>query len=455
MRAYCNTSLLTTNNQITLNQQSDADRQGRFWRLALVNVISNLMVPLASLVDVAFLGHLTEIRHLAGVAIATVLFNYIYWTFGFLRMGTTGLTAQARGRGDDDVVILTLLRNSAIALAVGIIILLLQQPLREIGFTLLQAEPEVLEAGRAYFNALIWGAPFTLLNFVLLGWFLGQERGKQVLLISFVSKGVNIVLDYLFIVRLGQSSAGAGAATAISQVATLVVGLLLVYREFQSRGKQRSLGLIDRLWELSALKKIFILNQDILIRTLALVSTFAVFTNLSAVMGTEVLAGNTLLLQVVTLAAYFIDGIAFATESIAGNLQGQGAKAQLLPLLKLAGSASLIAGLSFAAVFSLFPQALFGLLTSHADVIAQINNYLWWLFPILGFGSIAYMLDGYFLGLTAGRILRQSTLIAAIVGFAPVAIAAWYWQMNHLLWLALALFMATRSITLGLKINSY
>ena len=439
-----------------MNHQSDAYHQARFWRLAIVNVISNLMVPLASLVDVAFLGHLTEIRHLAGVAIATVLFNYIYWTFGFLRMGTTGLTAQARGRGDDDVVMLTLLRNSAIALSIGIIILLLQQPLREIGFTLLQAEPEVLEAGRAYYNALIWGAPATLLNFVLLGWFLGREQGKQVLLISFVSKGVNILLDYLFIVRLGQSSAGAGAATAISQVVTLIVGLLLVYRELQSTKKRRSLKqLIDRLWELSALKKIFSLNQDILIRTLALVSTFAVFTNLSAVMGTKVLAGNTLLLQVVTLAAYFIDGIAFATESIAGNLQGQGAKNQLLPLLKLAGSVSLIAGLIFAAVFNLFPQTLFGLLTSHRDVIAQISNYLWWLLPILGFGSIAYMLDGYFLGLTAGKILRQSTLLAAIGGFAPMAIAAWYWQMNHLLWLALALFMATRTITLSFKINSH
>ncbi|MEL6929196.1 MAG: guanitoxin biosynthesis MATE family efflux transporter GntT [Cyanobacteria bacterium J06600_6] len=411
------------------------------------------MVPLASLVDVAFLGHLTEIRYLAGVAIATVLFNYIYWTFGFLRMGTTGLTAQARGRGDDHVVILTLLRNGAIALAIGIIILLLQQPLREIGFALLQADPEVLEAGRAYYNALIWGAPATLLNFVLLGWFLGREQGKQVLLLSLVSKVVNIVLDYLFIVRWNQFSAGAGAATAISQVVTLAVGLFLVVRELQPT-KQRSLRqLLAQIWELSALRKIFVLNQDILIRTLALVSTFALFTNLSAGMGTKVLAGNTLLLQVVTLAAYFIDGIAFATESIAGNLQGQGAKAQLLPLLKLAGSVSLLAGLSFAAVFALFPQPLFGLLTNHREVIAQVNNYLWWLFPILGFGSIAYMLDGYFLGLTAGKILRQSTLIAALVGFVPMAIVAWYWQANHLLWLALSLFMAARSLTLGWKLN--
>ncbi|WP_199194118.1 guanitoxin biosynthesis MATE family efflux transporter GntT [Pleurocapsa sp. CCALA 161] len=440
-----------------MNHYSSAlDRQRRFWQLAIVNVISNLMVPMASLVDMAFLGHLTEIKHLAGVAIATVLFNYIYWTFGFLRMGTTGLTAQARGRGDREVEILTLLRNSAIALVIGIIILLLQQPLREIGFVLLQADPEVLQAGKAYYNALIWGAPATLLNFVLLGWFLGREQKQGVFLISLINNGANIILDYLFVVRWGQESGGAGAATALSQLITLIVGLILADRQLReiSRQEQRSLRqLIGQIWEISAFKAAFSLNKDILIRTLALVSTFALFTNLSAMMGTTTLAGNTLLLQVVTLAAYFIDGIAFATESMAGNLHGQGAKGQLLPLLQLAGSVSLMSGLGFAAMFSFFPLPLFGLLTSHPKVIQHIGSYLWWLFPVLGFGSIAYMLDGYFLGLTAGKILRQSTLIAALIGFAPMATAAWYWQMNHLLWLALALFMATRSITLGWKIN--
>lgn len=409
------------------------------------------MVPLASLVDVAFLGHLSEIRYLAGVAIATVLFNYLYWTFGFLRMGTTGITAQARGRGDEDAVVLVLLRHSAIALAIGIVILLLQQPIREVGFSLLQAEPEVLEAGRAYYNALIYGAPATLLNFVLLGWFLGKERRRWVLLLSAVNKGANIILDYLFIVRWQQFSAGAGAATAMSQAITLMVGIILLYYELppQFWRQYRYLG------EISALKAIFNLNKDILIRTLALVSTFAVFTNLSSAIGTEVLAANSLLLQVVTLAAYFIDGIAFATESIAGNLWGRGEKEQLIPLLKLAGGSSLIAGLGFACAFCFFPQVLFGLLTDRSQIITQIVDYVWWLLPVLSFGSIAYMLDGYFIGLTAGRILRQSTLIAALLGFMPMAIAAWYWQANNLLWLAMTLFMMTRSLTLSLKINKF
>ncbi|MEM7590688.1 MAG: MATE family efflux transporter, partial [Cyanobacteria bacterium P01_A01_bin.83] len=304
------------------NKQSSAlDHQGRFWRLALVNILSNLMVPLASLVDVAFLGHLAEIRYLAGVAIATVLFNYIYWTFGFLRMGTTGMTAQAQGKGEAETVWLILLRNSAIALVIGIVILFCQQPLREIGFKLLQAESDVLAAGKAYYNALIWGAPATLLNFVLLGWFLGQGQAKQVLLLSVTNKGANIILDYLLIVRWGQSSAGAGAATALSQLITVILGLILVVSQLKRKSGQVNMA---KIWGLSAFKAIFALNREILIRTVALVSTFALFTNLSATMGTEILAGNTLLLQVVTLAAYFIDGIAFATESIAGNLQGQG-----------------------------------------------------------------------------------------------------------------------------------
>ena len=410
------------------------------------------MVPLASLVDTAFLGHLTEISYLAGVAIATVLFNYIYWTFGFLRMGTTGLTAQARGKGSTEEVVLILLRNCAIALSIGIIILILQHPIREIGFILLQADPAVIAAGRDYYNALIYGAPATLINFVLLGWFLGREEVSKVLLLSSVSKGVNIIGDYLFIVRWGQSSGGAGAATAISQYVTLFIGLILILRELPGNTLQ---SYWQKIFNLSAFKATFSLNRDILIRTLALVSTFALFTNLSATMGTDTLAANTLLLQVITLSAYFIDGIAFATESMAGNIHGRGNKDRLIPLLRLAGSSSLVAGLGFATVFYLLPQRLFGLLTNHTEIIAGVINYVWWLFPILGFGSIAYMLDGYFLGLTAGKILRQSTLIAAGLGFAPIAIAAWYWQTNGLLWLALTLFMATRSITLGLKIGRF
>ncbi len=421
----------------------------RFFRLASVNILSNLMVPLAGLVDIAFLGHLAEIRHLAGVALAMVLFNYIYWTFGFLRMGTTGTTAQAVGRADEEAVLLTLLRNGLLAIGLGFIILVLQHPLRELGFALLSATPEVKSSGIAFYNALIWGAPATLLNFVLIGWFLGREQGGKVLLLSLVGNGANVVLDYLFIVRWGWESAGAGTATATSQYLMLLIGIILVYRE-RWLGKVKAIA--KHILDPAALKATFVLNSDILVRTFALVSSFAVFTNLSSAMGTVVLASNTLLLQVVTLAAYFIDGLAFATESFAGIFRGQGGSAGLIPLVRISGGASLILGLLFALVFNLFPEALFGLLTNHKDAIALIGNYVKWLFPVLGFGSIAYMLDGYFLGLTEGSILRKSTLIAALLGFAPVALVAWWLQNVHLLWLALSLFMVGRAVTLAVKV---
>jgi MATE family multidrug resistance protein len=420
-----------------------------FFQLAAVNILSNLMVPLAGLVDVAFLGHLTEIRHLAGVALATVLFDYIYWTFGFLRMGTTGMTAQAVGREDQEAVLLIGLRHGAIALILGLVILLLQRPLEALGFALLSATPAVKASGEAYYNALIWGAPATLLNFVFIGWLLGRGQSVRVLLLSIVGNGANVLLDYWFIVRLGWESAGAGVATAMSQYLMLLVGILLLGREVQFKQVQPLLG---SLLNLPALKAAFLLNGEILIRTFALISTFALFTNLSSALGAVVLTTNAVLLEVVTLAAYFIDGLAFATESLAGLFRGKGTREGLLQLVQISGGVSLGAGLVFAIAFILLPRPLFGLLTDHTEILDRLSANAIWLLPILGFGSIAYMLDGYFLGLTEGRVLRQTVLIAALVGFAPVAIAGWYFRSSALLWLALSLFMITRALTLGWQV---
>ena len=417
-----------------------------FLRLTLVNILSNLMVPLASLIDLAFLGYLDEIRHLAGVSIATVLFNYIYWTFGFLRMSTTGTTAQAKGSRNDREIKQICLRNCLIALAIATIIIIFQYPLREIGFSLLSATPEVKASGINYYKSLIWGAPATLLNFVLIGWFLGLEQGGKVLLLSVVNKGTNIILDYIFIVLWGWESSGAGSATAISQYITLVVGMICVFK-FISLPEIPQL--IKGIWQPQVIRKTFILNRDILIRTFAIISTFAVFTNLSSYMNTLVLVTNTLLLQVVTLAAYFIDGLAFATESLAGKSYGEGNQEQLKALVKLSGIISVSIGLIFAIVFCLFPTPLFSLLTNHTQVIKNISSYVLWLIPVLGFGGMAYMLDGYFLGLTKGNLLRNSTLVAGLVGFLPFALLGWFLKSNHILWLALTMFMATRAITLG------
>ncbi|BAY39219.1 MATE efflux family protein [Nostoc sp. NIES-2111] len=405
------------------------------------------MVPLAGLLDVMFLGHLTQIHHLAGVALATILFNYIYWTFGFLRMGTTGMVAQALGRKDYQSIVLIGLRHGILALILGLLILLLQQPLQILGFAILNTTPEVKESGIKFYNALVWGAPATLINFVLIGWFLGQTKSSKVLLLSAVSNCANVLLDYLFIVQCGWESRGAGLATAISQYLMLMVGAVLCYQEISFTQLSNLTG---KLFDLSAFKSALMLNGEIIIRTFVLISTMAMFTNFSSMLGTQILAANTVLMQVVGLAAYFIDGLAFATESLAGIYQGNANNSDLKQLLKISLIGSLIIGITFALIFILAPISLLKLLTSHTEVINNLRSYIPWLLPVLGFGSIAYALDGYFLGLTQGRILRQSMLIATTIGFIPSAMTAWYFHNSHLLWLSMALFMAARAITLAL-----
>jgi MATE family multidrug resistance protein len=417
-----------------------------FLKLAAANIVSNLMVPLAALVDTAFLGHLDDIRYLGGVALATVIFNVVYWSFGFLRMGTTGTTAQALGRGNVDDLWLILLRNGAIALTFGLAILLFQAPIRDLGFGLLSGEPEVRSAGMEFYNARIWDAPAVLLNLVLMGWFLGREKGRRVIALSMVGNGSNVVFNYVFINQMGLASAGAGWGTALSQYLTLIVGLGLLLRE---GGGQNLRAVLPQGWNLPAIKGLFLLNRDILVRTFALVLSFALFTNFSAALGTQTLAANTLLLQVVTLSAYFIDGIAFATESFAGRYYGSGDSTHLRRLLKVGSSTSIALALTFALAFVLFPQPLFGLLTIHQRVIVTVQTYVGWLVPVLGLGAIAYMLDGYFLGLTAGRVLRNATVLAAGVGFLPLALAARSLASAHLLWLALVGLMAARALTLA------
>lgn len=420
----------------------------RFLRLSGPNIASNLLVPLASAIDIALLGHLAAVEDLAGVALGTVLFDYVFWTFGFLRMATTGLTAQARGRQDALAVNLVAWRGLAIALTTGLVILLLRGPLGELGFSLMQGDRALHAVAADYYRWRILGAPFTLANYVLLGWFLGREQSGRALIMSAVGHGTNIILDLWFIGGLGWAAAGAGAATAISQVCMCLTAVLLGGAALRPR---RQRNFLDQLVEPVALREFFSLSRDITIRTLLLVSTFAVFTNLAASMGIIVLAGTAILRQIVVVAAWFIDGFAFAVESLAGVFQGSQDRTQLVRTLRLAMGWAM----GTTALFVLFtvavPGPLFGLLTDKPELMDHVLRYRWWLIGVLGLGAPAYILDGYFIGLTAGSTLRTAMLWSALLGFAPLATLAAWRQSPDLLWAALAAFMLVRTVTLGLR----
>ncbi len=418
--------------------------RGRFLRLTAFNILANIVVPLAGLVDTAMLGHLPEIRFLAGVALGGVLFDFLYWSLGFLRMATTGTTAVAMGRGEAVEVQRILQRSLLLAVGLGLVILLGQRLLEQLGFAFLSGTPEVEAAAQEYFRARIWGAPAVLANLVLMGWFLGREESRLVLVMTLVASLANIGLDYLFIFQLGWAARGAGLATMMSQYLMSGAGLWLYLR--------RREGVAWRLRELSDLPALLAmarLQRDLLLRTLCLVASFALFTNLGALLGTTLLAANTLLLRVLTLAALFIDGIAFATESLAGRLAGEESRERLRWLLRRSLLWAAACGLGFVLFLALLPHSFFGLLTSHSEVIELAIAYSPWLMTTLMLGSAAYVFDGFFLGLTDGRTLRNAMLGSFFLVFLPLSGLAYQTRDPSLLWLSLAGFMLARGLTLG------
>ena len=335
---------------MNLMLNSQYDFVPRYFRLALANVLSNIMVPLGNLVSVIFLGHLEEIHHLAGVALAGNLLTFLYEIFLFLRMGTTGVTAQAVGRNDREGVLLVGLRNGLIALVLGIALVLLRYPLGELGFAFLDIAPEVKAAGRAYFNTQIWGAPAFLLNFVLFGWFLGLEKNGLVVVLSVVGNAGKIALDYLLILRWGWESTGAGVSSAISQYLCLLVGLIFLYQEIQW---QEVRAVAEKIWHPSAIKSTLTLNGNIFVSNLIFIFTSLTF-NYQGQDGTIIYAQNALLLQIRNFTIYFVEGLGFGTESLVGNVKGKGFSQQLVPLAIVPVGTAQSVGLCFGGHYGYF-----------------------------------------------------------------------------------------------------
>lgn len=419
----------------------------RFFRLAIPNILANISVPLVGLVDTGMLGHLPEIHFLAGVALASVIFDYIFWTFGFLRMSTTGLTAQARGRHDEHECFAIACRGFAIAIVVGFILVIFRELIADIGFKLLSAEIKVEISGRAYFAARILGAPVVLCNYVFTGWYLGRERSDIVLYLTLFTNITNIILNYYFLFILHMAAAGVGWATTISNyLAFILAGFLFMqHKKFVSL-QWKSIFSAEKL------KSLFTLNRDILIRTLLLVSSFGVFTNFSSVIGVATLAVNSIILRILSFAAFLIDGIAFATESLAGIFKGADDQQSLRKLIRVALFWGEIFALGFIAIMVAVPDYFYPLMTSHADIIALLKKYDLWVYIALIFSAIAYIFDGYFLGITEAKILRDSMIICFFLFFLPMAIYGVQQASNHILWLAMVVFMFGRAVTLGWKL---
>jgi len=417
----------------------------RVWSLAGPIIVSNLSTPLLGAVDTAVVGRLPDAAYIGGVAVGAVIFSFLFWGFGFLRMGTTGFTAQAFGAGDMEELRATLLRPLMLALALGALLVLAQMPINLVAFTLLDASPAVEGFAREYFEIRIWSAPATLTNYAVLGWLLGTRRAKTALSLQIFLNGLNILLDIVFVPGLGWGVAGVAAASVIAEFAAAGLGLALSLRALKGAAGGLQRATVFRRDRMVAL---FRVNFDIFLRTLALIFAFSYFTARSAALGDVPLAANAILMHLQTFMAYGLDGFAHATEILAGSAVGARSASAFRQAVRVSTVwATLTAG-SVVVVYAFAGPAIIGLFTVVEDVRSAALVYLPWMIasPLVSVWS--FQLDGIFIGATRTGAMRN----AMAASLAVFLLACWLLvpaMENHGLWLAFVLFMVARAISLG------
>jgi len=414
-------------------------------RLAVPNILSNISVPLLSTVDTMLMGR-ESAAHLGAVGLGAMIFNFIYWNFGFLRMGTTGLTAQAYGRKDDLESGRVLGRALLVAVLVAGLLVALQRPLGMLSFWLLAAQPEVQPLVSTYFFTRIWAAPATLGLYAFLGWFFGMQNAVLPLVLTILINVVNIALSVVLVRIWGWGVYGVALGTVLAQYAGLLLAVLFISWRYRSYSR----GLVDRLvLQKEALIRFLRLNGDILLRTFCLTLAFGFFYSRSSAYGELVLAANVILLQYLNWMSYGIDGFAFAAESLVGKYAGAGEDAQTRKAIRYAFAWGMGLAVLYSLIYGFFGEALLYVFSDEQAVVRTTVPFLFWmvLFPLLG--TPCYLWDGVFIGLTATRAMRNSMLLALLIYLGVYALAAPHGQ-NHGLWLALLVFLVARGVVQGL-----
>ena len=419
--------------------------------LAVPNIISNISIPLLGIVDMALMGHLESDSYIGAIALGSLIFNFIYWGLGFLRMGTSGFTAQAWGRRDLPETILVLSRAAFIAILTGIMLLLLQKPIEILSFLVLKGESRVEELAMAYFRIRIWAAPAALGQFALLGFFLGMQNARLPMVVVVTTNLINIGLSYLFVMKLGMESNGVALGTVIAQYSGLIIALFFFRKYFRRLFRYWSLqGTIQ--WE--KLKHFLLINKDIFIRTMCLVVVFSIFTARSASTDVQnegedtILAVNSLLMQFFMFFSFLIDGFAHASEALTGKFIGARDQVSLKRSVRLLFIWGTGISIVFTLVYLFGGDIIFRALTNNEEVIANARPYFFWVVMVPMVSFSAFLWDGIFIGATAGPEMRNAMLASTLVIFFPAYILAGRFMGNHGLWLAFILFMIARGVSM-------
>ena len=420
------------------------------YRLALPNIVSNFSIPLLGAVDTALMGRLESEYYLGAVGIGGIIFSFIYWGFGFLRMATTGLTAQAFGEKDLPECGRLLLRAICIGITSSLFLFIFQWQLIDLSFRLIDASPEVEHLARAYFHIRLYAAPATLCLHAFHGVFLGLQNARYPMLLAIVVNLVNVVLNLVFVRLLGMKVEGVALATVIAQYVGLCLAVLLFSRYY--RGILPAWDFREIL-AFSRLKRFLNVSGDIFIRTCCLVFSHAVFTAKSAALSDTVLAINTILLQFINLSSYAIDGLAFAAESLIGKYKGARDMPNLKGTTRQIFFWSFLFGGVIMLIFVIFGERLLHLFTDQMPLIAQAKPYLIWIIVAPVVNVAAYIWDGIFLGATASKALRNSVILSTLLFLSAVYLLIPFG--NHGLWAALTLLLIARGVSLTVLAPKY
>jgi MATE family, multidrug efflux pump len=429
---------------------ADAGLQGlthrRVLKVALPIVISNVTVPVLGAVDTGVIGQLGLAAPIGAVGIGAVILSAMYWMFGFLRMGTSGLVAQAVGAGDAGESSALLMRALMIGGAAGFGLILLQVPFFWLAFSLAPASAEVEAMARSYLSIRIWGAPAAIALYGVTGWLFATERTRAALVLQLWMNGLNILLDLVFVLKFGWGIEGVAVATLLAEASGLVLGLWLARGAFADGGWRDRV----RIFDTAKLKNMASVNSDILIRSVLLQAAFIMFLFLGAGFGDLTLAANQINLQFLEITAYGLDGFAIAAETLVGQAFGAGNRAALRRSVLLTSFWGLITVAVLALAFALGGAVLIRVMTTATDVQAEALRYLPWMVAAPLLGLPAWMLDGVFIGATRTRDMRNMMILS----FGLYLILLWILLEplgNHGLWASLLIFLVLRGVTLGFR----
>lgn len=415
----------------------------QIWAIAGPMILANLSTPILGMVDTAVMGHLNSPVYLGAVALGSMVFTFLFWGFGFLRMVTTGLTSQVSEYGSQQQTESVLVQSGLLASGIAIALLVLQWPIAHIAFSLIDGSADVLSQAEEYFYVRIWSAPATLLNYAIMGWFIGNSASRSALAMAIVINVTNIVFDLIFVNGLEMTSSGVALASVIAEFTGLIfAAYLLAKRGFQ----WRKVDIPQAIKQFVKQRHQLAIHGNFMLRTLCLIFSFAFFTNQGAQHGDVILAANMVLLNFITFMAYVLDGFANATEVMTGKAIGRNDKTMLKASLVMNGQWALAVAALFSLVYFLVHSNIINLLTDIEAVATYADNYSLWIViaPLVAVWS--YLFDGLFVGATLGKEMRNAMIFSVFICYLP----AWYLLQsfeNHGLWAALMVLFIARAIS--------